>query len=111
MKYQLGKIEWVLKESNIDSYATFIHGDEIEARSIKIEIIGEGPKVEIKSKTKNKQRLNVSSRIPSIKSTQENISKVVGKSLSKIFLNVMKAVNSNKKIVSYSLRINETEDE
>lgn len=111
MNYQLEKIEGVLKENNIETYSTYIQGDEIEVRTIKIEIIEEGAKVEIKSKSKNKQRLKVSSIIPSLKSTQENISKVAGERLSKIFLNVMKAVNGNKKIMSYALGINETEDE
>lgn len=111
MNYQLEKIEGVLKENNIEVYSTYIQGDEIEARTIRIEIIEEGPKVEIKGKAKNKQRLKVSSIIPSLKSTQENISKVAGERLSKIFLDVMKAVNSNKKIMSYALGINETEDE
>lgn len=98
MNYQLEKIEWVLKENNIEVYSTYIQGDEIEARTIKIEIIEDGTKIEIKGKAKNKQRLKVSSIIPSLKSIQENISKVAGERLSRIFLDVMKAVNSNKKI-------------
>ena len=101
----------MLKDNKIETYSTFIQGDEIKSKTIKIDIIEEGPKIEITGKGKNKQRLMISSIIPSLKYTQENVSQAAGKSLSEIFLDVMVAINNDKRIMSYALGIKETDDE
>jgi len=74
MRYQLGRIEKVLKENEIETYSTTIQGDYLDSENIiKIEILEDNYKPEFTSRGKVKPRFKICTVVPSLQFTQETM--------------------------------------
>lgn len=110
MRYQLKRLEQILNENNIETYSTTIQGDNLEKeRMIKIELIEDNSKPYVSGRGKNKKRIKVSSVIPNLPFTQNEISTVAAERMSDIFHNFMNVVK-DRKLMSTILGVEETED-
>lgn len=111
MSFQLKKLEKVLEENSIIVNSTTIQGDNLEEENIlKIEIHQDTANHNSSSRGKNVNRTKVSSVIPSLPYTRQNITTLASERISKLFYDVMNAIK-NKKIISEILEIDETDNE
>lgn len=112
MSFQLKKLEKVLEENDIEVYSTTIQGDQLaEENILKIDIDEDLTSNQNNlGKGKNTKRGKVSSVIPSVPFTQQNITNIASERISKLFNELMNIIK-NKKIMSDILEIDETEDE
>lgn len=113
MSTQLKRLEQTLNENGIEAYSTKIQGDRLEKENIiEIEINEDNsePKFTGKGKNKKKKKIKVSSIVPSLPYTQENVTKLASERLSKIFYDYMNIIR-DKKIMSEILGIDETGDD
>ncbi|KYG28209.1 hypothetical protein [Alkalihalobacillus trypoxylicola] len=112
MSFQLKKLEKVLEEIDIEVYSTTIQGDQLaEENIVKIDIDKDlTSNQNTLGKGKNTKRGKVSSVIPSLPFTQQNITNIASERISKLFNELMNIIK-NKKIMSDILEIDETEDE
>lgn len=111
MSHQLKRMEDVLKQNEIETYSTTIQGDNLEKENIIIiQIYEDTSEPAYSGGGKHKGRPKVSSIVPSLPYTQDNIAKLASERLNKIYWYIMNII-SNKKIMSEILDINETEDD
>lgn len=111
MSYQLKRMEEVLKQNEIESYSTTIQGDNLKKENIiRIEIHEDTSEPAYMGRGKSKRRMRVSSVVPSLPFTQDNVSKLASERLSKIYGDLMNIIR-NKKIMSEILEIEATEDD
>lgn len=111
MSYQLKRMEEVLKQNEIESYSTTIQGDNLEKENIiRIEIYEDTSELAYTGRGKSKGRAKVSSIVPSLPYTQDNVARLASERLNKIYWDLMNIIRS-KKIMSEILEINETEDD
>lgn len=111
MSYQLKRMEQILNENEIETYLTIVQGDYLNADNIiNIEILEDSSQPTFIGRDKNKKRIKVSSIVPSMLYTQENVTKLAGERLSKIFYDFMNIIK-DKKLMSEILEIEETEDD
>jgi hypothetical protein len=77
MSYQLKRMEQVLNENEIETYSTVVQGDYLNADNIiKIEILEDNSQASFTGRGKNKKRIKVSTIVPSMPYTQENVTKL-----------------------------------
>lgn len=111
MNFQLSRLEQVLIDKDIEVYSATIQGDQIESENIiKVDISETILEGKFKGKSKNKNIIKISSIIPNLPSTKENITKLASKRLSEIFYDFMD-IFKDKKLLSEILEIEETEDD
>lgn len=111
MSYQLKRMEEVLKQNEIESYSTTIQGDNLKKENIiRIEIYEDTSEPAYTGRGKSKGRAKVSSIVPSLPYTQDNIAKHASERLNKIYGDLMNIIRS-KKIMFEILEIDETEDD
>ncbi|WP_026673605.1 hypothetical protein [Alkalihalobacterium bogoriense] len=112
MSFQLKKLEKVLEENDIEVYSTTIQGDQLAEENIVKIAIDEDltANQNTSGKGKNTKRGKVSSVIPSLPFTQQNITNLASERISKLFNELMNIIK-NKKIMSDILEIDETDDE
>lgn len=111
MSFQLKKLEKVLEENDIEAYSTTIQGDNLESENIiKIEIVEDTSEPNYTGRGKNKKRMKVSSIIPSLPYTQENISTLAGERQSELYFR-LKSIIKDKRLMSEILEIETTEDD
>jgi hypothetical protein len=112
MSFQLKKLEKVLEQNDIKVYSTTIQGDDLaEEKILKIEIEEDTSSNQNPlGKGKNIKKGKVSSVIPSLPFTKQNITNLASERICKIFNELMNIIK-NKKIMSDILEIDQTDDE
>lgn len=111
MSFQLKCLENILNDHGIEVYSKTIQGDYLETeKMIKIVICEDTSEPKLMGRGKNKRRMKVSSIVPSMPYTQENVSKLAAERICKIYFELMNVINS-RKIMSEIVEIEETEDD
>lgn len=111
MRFQLQKLEQVLDQYGIEALSTTIQGDYLEEESIiKVEIIEDTYEPRMIGKGKKRSRTKVSSIVPSMPYTRENVTKLASERISKLFYELMNVIR-DKKVMSEILEIKETQDD
>lgn len=104
-------MEEVLNQNEINAYSTTIQGDNLDTDNIiKIEICEDNSEPAYTGRGKSKKRTKVSSVVPNLPYTQDNVTKLASERLNKIFWVLMNIIKS-KKIMSEILEIDATEDD
>jgi hypothetical protein len=111
MRHQLKKLELILVENNLVSYSTTIQGNNLEKENmIKIELYEDNSKLHIHKKGRKRNPLKISSIIPSLPFTQENVSRFSSERICNIFYDFMNVIN-DKKLMSRILEVEETDND
>lgn len=112
LSFQLKKLENVLDENDIKVYSTTIQGEQLEVdNTVKIDFTEDNSNEQTTlGKGKNNKRPKISTVIPSLPYTKQNVTNLASERISKIFYQLMNIIK-NKKIMSDILEIDETDEE